>query len=439
MSGEIPPTFYDKILPINININSLKSLVKARFEMLQLLEQSSNASIKDISMKQKAKAINWDIQEGIENDIASHFILGLIYCRFDSERNWFALQEARLFKQRILQGNFDLFKTLSTMGIPLQLFTPNSPKYNELLNKINFLHSTEQTNDKIYFVPFEHALSLIPTQRYFIYQGNVYIPKKDIINLFQTIFIEKIQKNLNKINVHYEQLMSDSRISNIVRQFERERELEAYKKEATNDVVATEHQLRNALDVDKFANKTFPLCMLMIQKHINENSHLMHFGRLQYTLFLKGAGLSVEEALKFFKKKYEKKTPGDKFEKQYAYNIRHSYGLEGKRSDYAPYSCTKILNMNMPSSQECHGCPFKTYNEEKLKSILFGCGLKDIDVLKILEKKRTNEFPLCCIRFFEAKFPGEEYEKVGVHPNHYFLSGMKAITKKKTKIEYDKK
>ena len=64
MSGEIPPTFYDKILPINININSLKSLVKARFEMLQLLEQSSNASIKDISMKQKAKAINWDIQIG---------------------------------------------------------------------------------------------------------------------------------------------------------------------------------------------------------------------------------------------------------------------------------------------------------------------------------------------------------------------------------------
>ena len=34
----------------------------------------------------------------------------------------------------------------------------------------------------------------------------------------------------------------------------------------------------------------------------------MHQGRLQYTLFLKGAGLPIEEAIKFFQKKFEKKT-----------------------------------------------------------------------------------------------------------------------------------
>lgn len=447
MSLGIPPTFYDKITPQNINVNLLKHLVKERFEILQYIEEvySKDYSVRDTTQlipSSKKNSFNadfsWTNEKGLSQDISSHFILALIYSRYDSERAWFSLQEARLFKYRI-NGQYDIFQTLSKMGIPLKQFIPSTPELLELVPKINFLHST-QNNNTIYYVPFEHALTLIPTQKYFIYKGNVYIPEDDIINLLQTIFIEKIQKNLNKISLHYETLMSDSRISNIVKNFEREREREAYKKEANVDVIAYEHQLKNINDVDLFANKTFPLCMLMIQRHLNEKNHLMHFGRLQYTLFLKGAGLPLDEALKFFKKKFEKKTPGDKFEKQYAYNIRHSYGREGKRSDYAPYSCTKLIDLAMPSGEECHGCPFKTYSEDKLKNILFTCGLKELDILKILEKKKNNEFPLSCVRFFEAKFPGEAYEKVGTHPNHYFLSAMKVISNKnKTKIEYEKK
>jgi Eukaryotic and archaeal DNA primase, large subunit len=46
-------------------------------------------------------------------------------------------------------------------------------------------------------------------------------------------------------------------------------------------------------------------------------------------------GLPIEEAISFWRESYanDQKTQ-DKFNKEYKYNIRHSYGLEGKRANY---------------------------------------------------------------------------------------------------------
>ena len=35
---------------------------------------------------------------------------------------------------------------------------------------------------------------------------------------------------------------------------------------------------------------------------------------------------------------FTQKMSSDKFERAYSYNIRHSYGKEGRRADYTPYS-----------------------------------------------------------------------------------------------------
>lgn len=57
-----------------------------------------------------------------------------------------------------------------------------------------------------------------------------------------------------------------------------------------------------------------------------------------------GIGLPVEEALRFWRTEFAPVTPSDKFDKEYTYNIRHNYGVEGKRTNYTPYSCVKIIS-----------------------------------------------------------------------------------------------
>lgn len=55
--------------------------------------------------------------------------------------------------------------------------------------------------------------------------------------------------------------------------------------------------------------------------------------RLRNPSVLQILGLSIDEAILFWRKSFGNITD-DKFNKEYKYNIRHSFGLEGKRANY---------------------------------------------------------------------------------------------------------
>lgn len=113
--------------------------------------------------------------------------------------------------------------------------------------------------------------------------------------------------------------------------------------------------------VDELARRHFPACMRNLHGRLRGDRHLKHQGRLQYTLFLKVRvfafialasptkltpslepqvlGMPIDEAVAFWREAYGDTMTNDKFNKEYKYNIRHSYGLEGKRSNYPARRC----------------------------------------------------------------------------------------------------
>ncbi|XP_075779792.1 DNA primase large subunit isoform X2 [Pelodiscus sinensis] len=181
--------------------------------------------------------------------------------------------------------------------------------------------------------------------------------------------------------------------------------------------------------IDALSVKSFPLCMRQLHKALRDNHHLRHGGRIQYGLFLKGIGLTLEQALQFWKSEFIKgKVDADKFDKGYAYSIRHSYGKEGKRTDYTPFSCMKIILSNPPSQGDYHGCPFRHSDPELLKQKLQSYKIPPTGITQILELVKGMHYQLACQKYFQLTHDVDDIGFSLNHPNQYFAESQKLLS-----------
>ncbi|XP_048701169.1 DNA primase large subunit isoform X4 [Lepidochelys kempii] len=181
--------------------------------------------------------------------------------------------------------------------------------------------------------------------------------------------------------------------------------------------------------IDALSVKSFPLCMRQLNKALRDNHHLRHGGRMQYGLFLKGIGLTLEQALQFWKSEFIKgKVDADKFDKGYAYSIRHNYGKEGKRTDYTPFSCMKIILSNPPSQGDYHGCPFRHSDPELLKQKLQSYKIPPTGITQVLELVKGMHYQLACQKYFQLTHDVDDIGFSLNHPNQYFAESQKLLS-----------
>jgi len=156
------------------------------------------------------------------------------------------------------------------------------------------------------------------------------------------------------------------------------------------------------------------------------NSHMKYQGRQQLGLFLKGIGLNVDEALKFWSYQFTKSSNAinlEKFNKEYKYNIRHNYGLEGARINYKPWDCARILLKPKPSKGEYHGCPYRDLSVDALVNNLNEMGINDQqDINGVIDDVSRNDYTVACTRVFEMTHKNQldksNKATEGMHINH---------------------
>ncbi|KAK5908362.1 hypothetical protein CgunFtcFv8_016429 [Champsocephalus gunnari] len=272
-----------------------------------------------------------------------------------------------------------------------------------------------------YKVPFQDALDLVRLRKVYLKAGYVYIPHQEIVTIVLNDFRTRLSKALALTARSLPAVHSDERLQPLLNHLSHAYVGQDYSNQKNVGKISLEQ-------IDSLSGKSFPLCMRQIHQSLRENHHLRHGGRMQYGLFLKGIGLSLEQALQFWRSEFIKgKVDADKFDKAYAYSIRHMFGKEGKRTDYTPYSCMKVILSNAPSQGDYHGCPFRHSDPELLKQKLQVYKVSPSGIIQILELIKGMHYQLACQKYFELTHNVEEASFSLNHPNQYFIESQKVL------------
>lgn len=306
-----------------------------------------------------------------KKDHISHFILRLAYCRTEELRRWFIARETELFRLRFtnLRGEaLDAFFKINNLcytsisdeeknGVILFLRESTS------INTANQFQNVD--NMKFYKVKFYEVLDLVRSRKVYVSGGYAYIPQKDFISVLATQFKTNLKQSLAIASHHLGEIEQDERLVSLLKGLHQSYSGNDYSE--TKSTVPIE-------SLDSLSVKSYPLCMRQLHEQLRVAHHLKHGGRLQYGLFLKGIGVTLEDSLRFWREEFTKIMDLDKFEKQYAYNVRYNYGKEGSKKNYSPFSCMRIINETVGPG-DCHGCPYRHCDVSNLKNKLQGYGL----------------------------------------------------------------
>lgn len=439
----------DKLFPTNNNNNNPKSNNTTQDEIIKEFnnneDDNNDEDIGQVDIKNGKQA---KFQFDPENeqhrrlkDHYSHFILRLAFCRSQELRRKFVHAETTLFKIRY---NTDDIKErnafVKTCNLPWE---PVSMQEKRALStklvysgydddgSTTLLSNPENNNpeDIEYFkINFEKVPFLVEDRRVLLHKGMAYVP----ITYQRTILTQEFASRLDRALIQtvraLPRLDEDSRLVPLLNHL-------ALGFEAVSTYDPTTNSLSNnsggeemtAEMVDQLATTSdFPLCMQTMHQGLLQNKHLRYTGRIQYGLFLKWIGLSVDEALKFWKSHFGAVSE-DKFAKEYRYNIRHQYGLEGSRINYKPQSCADIIKAPPPARGEYHGCPYRTLSTDALSQALRKMGISDPKQLTTIQDSvAKKQFHIACTKVFEITHPeegdgdGKQTNETITYPNQYF-------------------
>ncbi|KAJ3054937.1 DNA primase large subunit [Rhizophlyctis rosea] len=406
--------FYTDPPPYELTLNEFETYALARLKVLKTCEtariRSKDAKkidehIESVVSKELPLARNSQLKGGRvkakeaydqrRKDHISHFILRLAYCQTEDLRQWFIKQEVALFDYRFrIEESAEQEAFLRHIDLGLAPITPEEKQTLSIpLQQTHGITPEELKHQTFYRAPFEQVLDLVASRRVLLRNGYAYVSQKDQPTLVSNAFRHKLKESLELTAKALPRMDEDDRLTPILHSLSKQYVSKEY------DPTKSAGEIRHD-DVDSLESH-FPPCMRNLHQHLRADAHLKYFGRVQFGLFLKGIGLPLEEALVYWRKAFHRLTDDEFQKKSYAYGVRYNYGVEGKRTNWTPYSCMKIITSNQPSAGDHHGCPFKHFSPDNLRDLVgrYGCG--DSGASEVLRIAKAGHYQVACTRLFE--------------------------------------
>ncbi|CAB4068170.1 PRI2 [Lepeophtheirus salmonis] len=428
---------YDSAPRDDISLEEFEGFALERLKLLRIFEKNSSNHGSEWRPKVEADLKSSGLESFIQvfghcsrhnenrrKDHLSHFILRLAYARTEELRRWFITQEMDLFRFR--------FQYMSSTELE-EFMKSNKLNYSPLdtdeqvllADKLKESNPYAAMASQNYFkVHFTETLELVRQRRAFLSKGFVYVPDSEIISLLNWTFKSLLTQNLVLTCKTLPNLDEDERLVKMLNDLDKRYVGKDYSNVAS-DRVLPEH-------IAPLSEKSFPLCMKHIHDTLTNDHHIKYRARIQYGLFLKGIGLTLEDALSFFKGEFTKShVKLDTFDKEYTYNIRYNYGLEGKKVNWAPWNCIKIIKENVGPGEN-HGCPYRHNDQNSLRSQLVSSGMKEEDIQEVLRLSREGHYQKACSYQFQARKGYEISTGLVNHPNQFYLESQQGPNKENT-------
>ncbi|KAJ4456430.1 putative DNA primase large subunit [Paratrimastix pyriformis] len=427
-----------------IELESFFSLAHSRIQFLRTIEgwraQKFTPSEMDVRIAKLEAEEQYAPLRDPENDLISHYILTLAYAQRQELRNFVLGNELALFGSRLRRASerekIRFGEFLDASGLQFQ--HPDDVEFALISTALKRMEEIRMLNQgrkaaeappvirsRYYKVPWQQCPEMVSRRNCFLWRGSLYLIQEELPALLVPIFRTLLSRRLACNQRALPSLeLADDRLARLLGSLANAHLGNDYRSAALIQGVT-------ARNIDLHCRDSFPPCMRRMFSKLRETHHLKHTGRMQLGLFLKGAGLSLEDSMQVWREELTR-VVGDKFDKEYAYNIRHNYGLEGKRVNYSPYSCAKLIP-TLPGTGEYHGCPFRYMERDELLEFLKSaqCGLSDAQAHNVLEplfrKGEPKHYHVACRAFWHALHGADPTtDEPIVHPNQFFELSYRA-------------
>ncbi|KAJ4001338.1 eukaryotic and archaeal DNA primase, large subunit-domain-containing protein [Lentinula boryana] len=452
-------SLYDQPPLYDVTVEEFETSALDRLRILAEIESSAarNRSwdeTKQVTITQCGKylplnsnsASGIDVQAERKKDQLGHFVLRLAFCRSEELRRRFMKAETTLFKIRFESDDSNERRAFLNSK-DFNWISVSKDEKDEYKGQLQHFISakvdldTAFNNEAFYKVKWTTIPNLVEKRKVFLKGGYAYVPAREQASIIYAAFEERLEAALLATSRAIPLVDEDMRLNPILDNL-----AQGFIAGVPSDWVASAETTGENITadmVDSLAKQHFPLCMRVLHQSLRKDHHLKHFGRLHYGLFLKVLGLSIDEAIAFWRKSFAGGSGSDKFDKEYRYNIRHSFGLEGRRMNYPAKNC-----LQLHSAHEA-GCPYRQLESspENLQSALLSSysaqGLTINDLPEIMAQVKKRSYHVACTRVFEITHARSVKKGEGLgdgesvtHPNQYAARSIE-LEKESKEMEVD--